>query len=243
MTTASTATTRRSTAGKPNPDILAWEQELLAAKTKRELAEVKLLEQQARDVAATAHVAELHAEEMTRAAEFSNASDEHNHVYKFFGSVTSQSATQAIGVLSRWSRMHPGKPFTIVFNSPGGSVIDGMALFDHIIDLRSKGHRITTVARGMAASMGGVLLQAGDHRVMGAEAYVLIHELSAGTGGKIGEMEDMVTFYKKVCTRIVNIFAERSKLTAKQIDTRWKRTDWWLDSKECLEFGLVDEIA
>ncbi len=125
-----------------------------------------------------------------------------------------------------------------------------MALFDCIQELRRKGHFITTRALGMAASMAGILLQAGDKRVISREAYLLIHEISAGAVGKIGEMEDDMIFLNKIQGRILDIFATRcqatkapNKLTRQRLANGWKRKDWWLDSAECLKYGLVDEVA
>ena len=173
------------------------------------------------------------------------AGDEFHHVYRFIGNVTDESAKKCIDQLSIWSRTSKeGEPCSIeiIFNSGGGSVIAGMALFDFIQELRGKDHHITTVAMGMAASMAGILLQAGDERVMGKQAYVLIHEAQFGVGGSMGQVEDEVEFVKKIQKRIVKIFAERSKLTAAQINRKWKRKNWWLDSDECLKLGIVDEV-
>ncbi len=96
---------------------------------------------------------------------------------------------------------------------------------------------------GMAASMGGILLQAGDKRVIGSESVLLVHEISFGAGGKIGEVEDEVAFAKMLTQRVLKIFANRTKMTARQIDAKWKRKDWWMDSDEALKLGFVDEIA
>lgn len=105
------------------------------------------------------------------------------------------------------------------------------------------GHHLTTRTVGMAASMGGVLLQAGDWRVMAPESFLLVHEIAAGAVGKIGEIEDEMKLLQKMSERILAIYASRSTLTAKAIATKWKRTDWWLNATEALELGLVDEIG
>ena len=47
---------------------------------------------------------------------------------------------------------------------------------------------------------------------------------------------------KKIQKRILNIFAERSKMTARQIERKWHRKDWWLSSDDCLRLGFVDEV-
>jgi ATP-dependent Clp endopeptidase proteolytic subunit ClpP len=144
--------------------------------------------------------------------------------------------------LAIWHRLEPGSDIEIIFTSPGGDVISGLALFDYIQELRASGHKVTTKAQGYAASMASILLQAGDVRVMNAEAWLLIHEASFGAGGKLGEVEDTVEWVKKVSKRIKDIYAKRSSLTAPQIEQRWRRKDWWIDADEALKLGFCDEI-
>lgn len=200
-----------------------------------------------------AEVRILHDRELAR--------DMYHHTYRFDGPVDHDSVVKAIGELSLWDRLDPGCDMELVFNSPGGSVIDGMDLYDFLQELRRKGHHITTAARGYAASMGGILLQAGDERVVGAEAYILIHEISSLAMGKTFELEDEVSFVKKIQRRVLGIFAARSAeafangtselaLTAEQLEhgdrelgiPGWARRDWWLDSDEALRWGIVDAV-
>ena len=71
----------------------------------------------------------------------------------------------------------------------GGYITDGLALYDHLQELKLRGHHLTTIGLGAVASMGPVLLQAGSHRVLGANAFLMLHEASAGTGRKVWEMK------------------------------------------------------
>lgn len=166
----------------------------------------------------------------------------HAHVYTFYAAIDAESVQACIAELGLWSRRDPGAPFTIIFNSPGGSVHDGLALFDYIRQLRRLGHHITTVALGRAASMGAILLQAGDRRVVGANAFVLVHEVSHQTGGKVSEMADNVDFTRRLQGRLLDILAERSTLTAREILRRWTRKEWWLAADEAVGLGFADEI-
>lgn len=221
----------------------------LKAETAKLLAEAKEAQANAKGAEAGAKMAHLAAEEADREAQERKALDGNNHIYRFMNPVSAMSSQHCQSTLAMWSRLDPECDIEIVFNSPGGSVIDGMALFDFITGLRAAGHRITTVARGYAASMAGILLQAGDHRVIGRESYLMIHEISAGTGGKIGEIQDAVKFYERICERVVDIFVDRSKdaegkprCSKATFTKNWKRIDWWLDSAEALKYGFVDEI-
>lgn len=171
------------------------------------------------------------------------AKDEHYHIYVFDQQVDESSVKNCIHKLAEWSRLDPGCDIEIIFNSPGGSIVDGMALYDYIAQIRAKGHKVTTNALGMAASMAGILLQAGDVRKMGSEAWLLIHEASFGAHGSFGSVEDKVLFIKKIQERILTIFANKSHMSRATIKTRWHRKDWWLDADEALKLGFIDEIA
>lgn len=163
-------------------------------------------------------------------------------IYTFYGGVDAGNVKTCMATLGKWSRISPKCPITLIFNSPGGSVSDGLALFDYIQYLRSIEHEITIVALGRAASMGGILLQAGDKRIIGANSMMLIHEVSAGTSGKVSEMEDSVRYFQQLQKILLRILAERSKLSIAQIKKRWKKTDWWLGADEVVELGFADEI-
>jgi len=170
------------------------------------------------------------------------ATHEHHHVYFFKGSVSDDSAQKCMDQLTQWVRNDPGCDIEIIFNSPGGGITAGMALWDHIQYVRGEGHKVTTSTIGMAASMAGILLQAGDVRVMGKESWLLIHQASFGAQGSFGDVEDTVKWVERIQERIIAIFAERSKLTKAQIKRKWHRTDWWISSDEALQLGLVDEV-
>lgn len=170
------------------------------------------------------------------------AENVYHHVYSFEGQVSESSVQKCIAELTYWHRSAPECPIEVVFFSPGGSVIDGMALWDYLGQLKGCGHKLTTGCVGYAASMAGILLQAGDVRWMGRESYVLIHEAAFMVGGKLGEVEDHVEWVHKIQDRVLDIFAARSTLSKAQIKRRWRRKDWWLDSAEALKLGFVDEV-
>lgn len=195
----------------------------------------------------------LAAEKDEREAKEELVGNKYFHKYNFTSAVDSESSQTLMDQMEQWSRLSPTCDMEIVFSSPGGSVIDGLALFDFIQMIRNRGHKVTTGAIGYAASMAGILLQAGDNRWMGRECYILIHEVSFGAGGKIGEVEDEVKFIKKIQNRVLDIFAARCQqagkngtakkpMTKAQLTSKWERKDWWLESSEALMWGLVDEV-
>lgn len=172
------------------------------------------------------------------------AGDEHHHRYVFDKQFNLESVKACMDKLSEWSRLDPDCHVELVIYSPGGSVHAGMALFDRILELRRAGMTIDTHALGYAASMGGILLQAGDKRIMGRESYILIHEVQAGAIGTMGELEDEIDFLKMIQRRILHIFADRAegKISLATLQRRWRRKNWWIDSDECLKLGIVDEV-
>jgi ATP-dependent Clp endopeptidase proteolytic subunit ClpP len=192
---------------------------------------------------ANAEKAEIELEDTRRKSAIARAADVEHAEYMFYDGVNWDSVKAAIGDLNVLSRRHAGQPLTIVLNSPGGTVLPGLALYDHIRDLSARGHHITTKVRGMAASMGGILLQAGDTRVVGPEALVLIHEVSAGTIGKVSEMQDRVNFSKLLWDKLAKILARRSKMSAEEIQKATYKFDWWISAEEAVEKGFADQIG
>ena len=214
--------------------------EAQAAKLK---AEGRKFEAEARKAEAEARGAEIEAAKAERVEKAMLADNNWHHVYVFDKQVDGKSVTECIKKLTEWNRNDPNCDIEIIFNSPGGSVVDGMALYDFIKQIQHKGHKVTTSSLGMAASMAGILLQAGDVRKMGSEAWLLIHEGSFGAIGSVSEVEDRVEWVKKIGERILAIFAEKSTLSKAQIKRRWHRKDWWLDADEALKLGFIDEIG
>lgn len=224
-----------------------------AAEAAKFQAEADRAALEARQYAISVQDAEIDLRQKQRIEEELLALDAYNYVYRFSDTVEGSSVKTCIDKLTYWHRTHPERPVQVVFNSPGGDVFAGMDLFDFIQELRQDGQQVNTHGRGHMASMGGILLQAGETRSMGRESYILIHEVSTWAMGKVGEIEDEVEFLKKISERVVNIFADRARLagqngtatnpiTPAQLKKNWNRKDWWVDSTEALKLGIVDEV-
>lgn len=168
--------------------------------------------------------------------------DEYHNIFLFDQDVDDQSVKDCMQTLTNWARKDPDCEIEIQLNTSGGSIFAGFTLIDFIRELRSRGHQITIVVYGHAASMGAVILQAADHRVMGENAFLLLHEGSMFAGGDAGQIEDEVKLFKKLQGRILGLLTERATIDQKKIQSSWKRTDWWLESSEALQLGLVDEV-
>lgn len=206
--------------------------------------EVQIAHQRLREATAEAEKAMIEATKVMDEDRARRASDEFHRLYRFSDPVNAQTVARCMKKLTEWHREDPVCQIEVVFSSPGGSIFDGMELFDHIRQLSAMGHRTVTGGTGMAASMAGILLQAGDHRWISRECWVLIHRAAFFAAGQTQDVEDQVRLVKRIEQRIIDIFVSRSggRLTAQKIRRNWERKDWWLDSDECLALGLVDEV-
>ena len=224
----------------------------LAQAAKYEAEASKLLEE-ARKRRAEANAAEDAAEQVAISTarerwkrERELLSDEERNVYRFSGEVSSQSVASAINSLVMWKR-HRGdhaSDLRFIINSPGGEITSGVSLFDFLRSLSASGVHITTVATGMAASMGAILTQAGDDRVIMPSTSFMLHEAAFGAVGKTYEIEDRTEWVKQIQDRFKKILAERSNLTEKQVENKWSRKDWWMTADTaCDEFGFFDRIG
>lgn len=158
--------------------------------------------------------------------------------------ISGSNSDKWLDALQHWERRDPGEPVSIDINSPGGSITDGLAIYDQIRRMQRKGHEVTTRGIGIVASMAGVLLQAGDVRQMDARCKLLIHEGSVTLSGtySVGEQEDHRAFRDMLLNDVLDILASRSTLTKRQIQNRWKRKDWWMTADEALKLGFVDAV-
>ena len=195
-----------------------------------------------RKLRAEAKLAELKVKETEDRIDADAADDESARHYRFFETVSKGTVEYAIEHLQRISRRYPEEDITLSVCSPGGDVFAGLALYDFIQELRAKGHYVTVEAKGFAASMGGIILQAGDKRIMSKECHLLIHEVASLGMGKVSELLDEAAFCKKLWEQLAGILAERSTMSAKAIMRKADRRDWWLNAEESLKLGFCDAV-
>jgi ATP-dependent Clp endopeptidase proteolytic subunit ClpP len=168
---------------------------------------------------------------------------ESQRVLDFTSEVGYGNVRAAINTLAEWRQSDPGAPITIRLLTPGGDAIAGLAFYDYMRLLVNEGVEVTTMAIGMAASMGAVLLQGGSKRVITSSAMLMVHEVANIAAGKLSELVDEVKFAERIQNRLLDILADRSTLTARQIKRRWTRKDWWMDADEAVSLGFADEVA
>ena len=134
----------------------------------------------------------------------------------------------------------PEKDINLYIHSPGGSVTAGMAIYDTMQYIKCD---VSTICVGMAASMGAFLLSCGakGKRIALPNAEVMIHQPSAGTQGKVTDMEIDVEHFLKIKQRINKILADNTGKTPEQIKSDSER-DNWMTAEEAKEYGLIDKV-
>ena len=134
----------------------------------------------------------------------------------------------------------PKKDVHIYINSPGGSVSDGMAIYDTLNFMQCD---IVTYCLGMAASMSTVLLAAGTKgkRYALPNSRIMIHQPSGGAGGQTSDISIAAKEILRWRRTINDILAKHSGKTAKQIEKDSDR-DYYMTADEAKEYGLVDEV-
>lgn len=195
-----------------------------------------------------AEIQRINRDRIVRQESFDLLGDYYHHVHFFNGDVTPKTVDSCMRTLEAWHRQDPNCDMEIRIRSLGGSVIDGMALVDQLIQYSLRGggsHQVTITVRGVAASMAAIILQAADVRRMGQEAYLLVHEPSGVAEGSTGDLKDVMRWFDLVSERISNLFVTRSngRISLEDFQNLWQRKDVWLDSKESLNYGFVDSIG
>ncbi|KIC92859.1 ClpP family protease [Flavihumibacter solisilvae] len=125
-------------------------------------------------------------------------------------------------------------------NSPGGSVYAGLGVYDTLQYITPD---VATICIGMAASMGAVLMCAGTKgkRTALKHSRIMIHQPSGAIGGQASDIEITVNEIRKLKKELYDIIAFHTGKPVKQVEKDSDR-DYWLNSQEAKEYGLVDEV-
>src|ERR671935_748505 len=138
------------------------------------------------------------------------------------------------------------RPITLYINSAGGNVTDGLAIHDSIRHIVSRGIEVTIIVQGMAYSMGSIVLQAASEgkRLAFPHSWIMIHEPAKwacwqSTTAAAQHLERL----KQMQDQIYKILSSRSGKPLRQIIKDTKRTDFYLDAQNALEYGLIDKVV
>lgn len=134
----------------------------------------------------------------------------------------------------------PDKDISIYLNTPGGSVYAGLGIYDTMQFISAK---VSTICTGMAASMGAVLLVAGEKGKRAAlpHSRVMIHQPMGGIQGQASDIEITAREILKIKEELYKIISDHSGQSMEKIIADADR-DYWMNAEEALRYGMIDQI-
>ena len=157
-----------------------------------------------------------------------------------WGQVDDDSAKHVIDRLMYLDALET-KDIHLYINSPGGYVTSGFAIYDCIKSLQSD---VSTICTGFAASMGSIILSAGQKgkRFIHKHARVMIHQPSGGARGQASDIEITAKEIIKTKALSAQILADNCGQTFEKIMKDFNR-DHWMGAEESVEYGIVDGVV
>ena len=154
--------------------------------------------------------------------------------------VNATTASLVVAQLLYLEAQDPDKDIQFYINSPGGSVTDGMAIYDTMQYIKCD---VSTICIGMAASMGAFLLSSGakGKRLALPNAEIMIHQPSAGTQGQITDMAIHLKRLEIIKKRMNHILADNTGKPLEVVTADCER-DNFMSAEEAKEYGLIDKV-
>ena len=154
--------------------------------------------------------------------------------------VNNTTASLVVAQLLYLEGQDPDKDIQFYINSPGGSVTDGMAIYDTMQYIKCD---VSTICIGMAASMGAFLLSSGakGKRLALPNAEIMIHQPSAGTQGQITDMAIHLKRLEIIKKRMNHILADNTGKPLEVVTADCER-DNFMSAEEAKEYGLIDKV-
>lgn len=163
-----------------------------------------------------------------------------NRVIYLNGEVSGEATLSVITQL-RYLAAKSDMDIYLYINSPGGSVSDGLAIYDVMNEISCD---VVTVATGMAASMASFLLAAGTpgKRYASPSTEIMIHQPLGGVQGQATDISLVAEHIQKIKMKLAEIMAEKCKKAVKTVVKDMER-DYWMSAGEAMEYGFVDHIG
>ncbi len=154
--------------------------------------------------------------------------------------VNETTANVVVAQLLHLAYVDPKKDIKLYINSPGGSVYDGMAIYDTMQYIKPD---VMTIGIGLQASMGAFLLSSGakGKRFVLSHSKVMIHQPSIGTQGKVTDTEIDLKEGIAVKEMLAELLAKNTGQKLAKIKNDMER-DYWMSPDEAVAYGLVDKI-
>lgn len=155
--------------------------------------------------------------------------------------VNEQTANIVVAQLLHLAYEDPKADISLYINSPGGSVYDGLAIYDTMQFIKPD---VATYGIGLQASMGAFLLSSGakGKRFLLPNARVMIHQLSSGTKGKVTDQEISLREAMRLKTLLAEITAKNTGQKLAKVKEDMER-DYWMNAEEAVKYGLVDRVV
>ena len=156
------------------------------------------------------------------------------------GEVNEQMANSIVAQLLFLEMEDPDAEISMYINSPGGSVTDGMAIYDTMRYIKPK---VRTVCLGMAASMGAFLLMAGEPgmRMALPNSEIMIHQPSGGAHGQATDVQLHAQWLLRTKNKMNTLMSEMTGQELSKIQQDVER-DYFMTAEEALSYGIVDKI-
>lgn len=154
--------------------------------------------------------------------------------------VNEHTANVVVAQLLHLANEDPTKDIQLYINSPGGSVYDGLAIYDTMRFIKPD---VQTIGIGLQASMGAFLLSSGTKgkRYLLPHSRVMIHQPSSGTQGKVSDQEISLRESIRIKKLLHEILAKNTGQKLAKIEKDADR-DYWMDAKEAVSYGIVDSV-
>ena len=154
--------------------------------------------------------------------------------------VNEHIANSVVAQLLHLAYVDPQADISLYINSPGGSVYDGMAIYDTMNFIKPD---VATYGLGLQASMGAFLLSSGakGKRFCLPHAKVMIHQPSSGTHGKVTDMEIDMKETLEVKEMLAKIMAKNTGQKLAKVKSDMER-DYWMTPDEAVKYGLIDKV-
>ena len=155
--------------------------------------------------------------------------------------VNEHTANIVVAQLLHLAQVDPETDISLYINSPGGSVYDGLAIYDTMNFIKPD---VATYGIGLQASMGAFLLSSGakGKRFCLPHAKVMIHQPSSGTRGKVTDMEIDLKETLEVKDMLAKIMAKNTGQKLAKIKADMER-DYWMKPEEAVAYGLIDAVV
>ena len=156
------------------------------------------------------------------------------------GEVNQEMANSIVAQLLFLEMEDPEAEISMYINSPGGSVTDGMAIFDTMRYIKPK---VRTVCLGMAASMGAFLLMAGEPGMRYAlpNSEVMIHQPSGGASGQATDVQLHAQWLLRTKNKMNTLMSEMTGQELSKIQQDVER-DYFMTAEEAREYGIIDKV-